>query len=198
MPVKPVDFRSKTLELAEANGWFVNQDKDASSQNPYRVLMTRGVKRVIARFSKTDAFAFAHTSDRLSETISRYATLEQILTAPEDSVPVMPKSGELTGSVVRHQAPNQKNDPVADDESQNDTDWPMLVTTGNSIAAQRQDPETREWVTHGLAAAYESGEARWWVVNRNGAEIARIGGEGSRMNERDMRRAVVAIMREMF
>lgn len=195
MPVQPTDYRSKTLELAEANGWDV-KDMGPSEPHPFRYVISRGKTQLLARFTRANAFALAHFME--GETISRYITLEQILTAPEDSVPVMPKAGELTGSVVRHElvADGEKAYPMDNEE-----DHPMLVTTANSVVAQRQDPETREWVTRGIAGAYGEGEGRYWIVNSGRlGEIARIGGGPmtNTMTERDMRRAVVAIMREMF
>lgn len=193
MPVKPVDFRTKTLELAEANGWAVRDLIDAPfPPGQTRHLISRGNTALVAYFTPTKNFAHAMLRE---ETINRYVVLEQVLTAPEDSVTVVKKPGELTGFTVRHTVTNTEGETVREDP---ETDWPTMITAADHITAQRYSAETTEWYTVGSAQAYGHDIARHWIVGspKFGGRFASVG-ETEKMTERDMRRAVIAILREM-
>lgn len=194
MPVKPVDFRTKALELAESNGWRVSESPTHVVRYRY-VFQRNGVVMVVA-FSGMNNFMYAHTSE---DTINRYVVLEQILTAPEDSVTVVKKPGELTGFTIRHETPSPTEEVMLGDQG---ITWPTMITAADRITAQRYSAETTEWYTVGSAHAFEmiTSGRHWVVMDTSGRSIAQVGGirpNPSDMTERDMRRAVVAILREM-
>ena len=189
MPVKPVDFRTKALELAEANGWNVSESPTHVVR--YRYVFQRNAVVMIVAFSAADNFMWAHLAD---QTINRYVVLEQILTAPEDSVTVVAKPSELTGFTVRHTVTNTEGETVREDP---DTEWPTMITAADHVTAQRYSAETTEWYTVGSAQAFNGPDRHWIVMGVRLGTIAIIGKGNGVMNERDMRRAVVAILREM-
>ena len=76
-------------------------------------------------------------------------------------------------------------------------DGPTMVTKRDSVEATRQDPETREWrrTAHACASSNPQGEDRQWWVYKPGVreEIAQIKG----LPENEMRRIVLAVLREI-